>query len=63
MIHPLPNGRVAISSGGVWRPGSYADERAAKYAARIDDASLSALQAQKGDDAISFADLQELKRQ
>jgi len=49
MIHRI-NGKYgptfAIASGGVWRPGCYNSERAARYAFRFPDGALRRLQDQ-----------------
>jgi hypothetical protein len=42
-IHKVEGG-YAISSGGVWLPGAYEDERTARYAFRLPDAVLQRLQ-------------------
>lgn len=42
-IHKVAEGFV-ISSGGVWLPGCYEDERTAKYAFRFTDDVLQRLQ-------------------
>jgi len=43
-INSVDNGHYVISSQGVWRPGRYRCRRAAKYASRFSDESLSYLQ-------------------
>ena len=53
MIHPVEGGFV-ISSYGVWRPGCYATERAARLAFRLPDEVLARLQAEAGRGAIPY---------
>lgn len=69
MIRKVNNGFV-ISSHGVWLPGCYDSERAAKYAFRFPDEDLQRLQgkvnARESDVSrrmISFEMLQELARE
>lgn len=42
-IHKTNDGSFVIASGGMWLHGSYADERAAKYAFRFTDVELAEL--------------------
>lgn len=52
-----------ISSGHVWIPGRYEDERAARYAFRFSNASLQALQDSVNPGGIiTFAMLQALRK-
>ena len=44
MIHKLANGNYGASSGRAYIPGSYADERTAKYVLRFRNTELQALQ-------------------
>lgn len=73
MIHRI-NGKYgdtfAIASCGVWRPGCYNSERAARYAFRFPDAALRRLQDRVNDAepdherrVISFEMLQALYRE
>jgi hypothetical protein len=39
------DGTVSISANGVWRPGCFENEVAAKKAQKLDDAVIQALQA------------------
>lgn len=63
VIVKYDDGTYCISSRRVWLPGSYADERAARYAFRLDNATLDRLQkeanARKGGPGgvITYADL------
>lgn len=70
MIHRI-NGKYsptfAIASSGVWRPGCYDSERAARYAFRFPDEALRSLQDQVNERepdhekrVITFEMLQEL---
>ncbi len=43
-IYKTDSGDFAISANQCWRPGSYEDERTAKYAFRFSDADLKELQ-------------------
>ncbi|MCU1326163.1 MAG: hypothetical protein JWN34_1533 [Bryobacterales bacterium] len=43
-IHKTSSGGYVISSRRTWLPGSYADERTARYAFRFKDEELQALQ-------------------
>jgi hypothetical protein len=43
-IEKVREGACVISSYGVWRPGSYEDERAARFAFRLPDEELQRLQ-------------------
>jgi hypothetical protein len=43
-IHKLEGGECVIASGGLWLPGTYEDERAARYAFRLPNAALQRLQ-------------------
>lgn len=68
MIHKLDSG-FAISSNGVWLPGCYNSERAAKYAFKFSDEDLRQLQNDVNDSepdvakrVISFEMLQDLKK-
>ena len=47
-IHKVEGGYV-ISSGGVWLPGAYEDERTARYAFRLSDDVLQHLQDEAND--------------
>jgi hypothetical protein len=67
MICKQGNGYV-ISSGGVWLPGAYDSERAARYAFRFPDEDLQRLQSEVNarepdvsKRVISFEMLQQLK--
>lgn len=69
MIHKLDNSFV-ISSNGVWLPGCYDSEKAAKYAFRFSYEDLQQLQNDVNDEEpdvtkrmISFEMLQELAKQ
>jgi hypothetical protein len=61
MIHKVDDGYV-ISSHQVWLPGSYADERAAKYAFRFPDEELQKLQNEIAPERITFEMLQNLRQ-
>jgi hypothetical protein len=70
MIHETNDSGFAISSHGVWLPGCYDSERAAKYAFRFPDEELQKLQNDVNDREpdiskrmISFEMLQELAKQ
>ena len=67
MIHKVTDsetGRVSFGTSAydVWRPGSYADERAAKYAFRFPDEVLIELRDKVKPEPITFAMLQEARR-
>ncbi len=47
VIYPVDNGYI-ISSGGVWLPGVYASERAARYAFRFSYDDLVRIHASRG---------------
>ena len=47
MIRQLDNGEYVISSRGVWLPGVYADEKAARYAFQFSDWELDRLQQER----------------
>lgn len=47
MIYPVDDGFV-ISSGGVWLPGVYATERAARYAFRFSNEDLERINVTRG---------------
>lgn len=47
MIYPVEGGFV-ISSRGMWLPGVYADERAARYAFRFSNEELDRINASRG---------------
>ena len=51
-----------ISSGHVWRPGSYESKRAANYAFRFRDEVLARLQKSVAPDNITFKMLQDERR-
>jgi hypothetical protein len=58
-IHKTDFGFV-ISSRGCWLPGCYEDERAARFAYRLDNASLSELQRianARGNHVITWGDI------
>lgn len=44
MIYKTSDGNYVISSRGVWLPGSYASEQAAKYAFRFSDRVIKDMQ-------------------
>jgi hypothetical protein len=62
-IHPVDGGFV-ISSGHTWLPGLYESERAARYAFKFPDETLSSLRNSKNvkeGATITFNDLQAAK--
>ena len=62
MIHKVGDNYV-ISSHGTWLPGSYADERAAKFAFKFPDEVLLKLQASVNPGGvITFEMLKDAKR-
>lgn len=73
MIHQIPGKYgplFTIASGGMWLPGCYDSERAARYAFRFPDAALRRLQDRVNDAepdherrVISFEMLQELRKE
>ena len=67
MIHKVTDaetGRVSFGTSAheCWRPGNYADERAAKYSFRFPDEVLIELRDQVKPEPITFAMLQEARR-
>lgn len=64
MIYKVDDGGFVASSSGVWIPGSYEDERAAKYAFKFTDEQLQKLQDKKNKTThvITFEDLQSLRK-
>ena len=67
MIHKVINsetGRVSFGTSAheCWRPGNYADERAAKYSFRFSDEVLIELRDKVKPEPITFAMLQEARR-
>lgn len=68
-IHKTDNGTYVSSSGHTWLPGVFADERAARYAFRLKDETLFALQEAKNSAerdyaarVLTFEDLQAARR-
>lgn len=47
-VHHLPNDQVVISSKGVWLPGIYATEAAARFAFQLTDAELYEISHSRG---------------
>jgi hypothetical protein len=60
MIHKVHDG-YTISAYGSWRPGVYATERAARYAARFSDAQLQAAQDAVAPGVVTHEQLQAIK--
>jgi hypothetical protein len=63
MLHQVDD-QFVISSHGVWVPGSYDSERAARYAFRFKNADLAVLSAQVNAEQkrpITFEDLRSLR--
>lgn len=68
MIYKLADGRYVISSHGCWLPGSYADQKAARWAFSFDDKTLLRLtdricRADKGGRPITTDDLRAARRE
>ena len=68
-IFKVKEGTYVIGSGGVWLPGIYESERAARYAFRFPDDQLRKLQDKINEKepiedkrVIAFAMLQELRK-
>lgn len=60
-MHELKDGSVVIASGGLWLPGCYESKRAARFAFRLPNATLSQLRdasIARGDGVITFSDVQ-----
>lgn len=60
MIHEV-NGQFVISAYGVWLPGVYDSERAARYAFRFDYETLKATR-DAVEQPITFETLQKVRR-
>ena len=63
-IHVLDNGTCVIGAGGMWLPGCYENERAARFAFRITDshkAELRDMSINRGDKVIKWSDIKEFR--
>jgi hypothetical protein len=59
-IHRLDDGAFVIGADGMWLPGCYEDERAARFAFRVSDdtkATLRDLSILRGDGVITWGDI------
>jgi hypothetical protein len=58
-IHKLDDGTCVIGAGGIWLPGCYESERAARFAFRISDDAKAELrdEAVKKGIAITWVDI------
>lgn len=64
-IRKTDDGSYVVSSNQCWRPGVFADERAARYSFRFSDEEVEAIQHHKNatdDSPITFEDLQQLRK-
>lgn len=65
-IHKLEDGTCVIGSGGLWLPGCYEDERAARFAFRLPNEELARLRDQsvaRGDGVITWGDIAKASEQ
>ncbi len=61
-IHKLENGTFVISANDIWLPGTYADERAARFAFKLTDEQKAELRdraIKESDGVITCVDIED----